>query len=970
MNTAKSRHPLPDGASQYAQRKLAEKLLAFKTVVLRDTLEHMDQGISMVDSELRVVAWNRRFVELLDFPDSLFNEQTTFADVIRFNARRGEYGPGDVEEQVRQRVELARRFEPHVFERKRPDGTILEIRGNPLPGGGFVTTYTDVTARKRAEQAVRESEVRFRSLTELSSDWYWEQDENFRFVEFSAGADLRDTSSAHVGRTRWELPGVDGSEKRWAEHRETLAAHKAFRNFEFQRLTESGEVIWTSASGEPIFDEQGVFKGYRGVGSDITVRKLAEEALREQTERLQIGQKAARMIILDRDIPNDRLTWSDSPEWLRGPLPPSGQYPLFKDQIHPEDREKFLATRAVVIESLRGQTQEFRIVRTDGQVVWLLARQKVFADASGKARRMLVALFDITERKVAERALGESEERFRALCGLSSDLYWETDTEHRLTQYSYGGKIEPVVPVNKLLGQRRWEIPEYVYPGEEGWRAHRATLEAHLPFRDFEVAARRVDSGVRHFALSGEPMFDAAGAFIGYRGVGREITEQKTAEERLDRLAHYDTLTGLPNRALLHDRMRQAMARTDRGQTLLAVMFLDLDRFKEINDSLGHAAGDEVLKEAARRLQSCLRSTDTVARLGGDEFTVLFEDVRHVDEISALARKILDAFTEPAEVAGRELHLSTSIGIAVYPLDDHDADTLLRNADIAMYQAKQEGRNNFQFFAADMGARTERHADLRLRLHHALERGEFALHYQPQVALAGGAIFGVEALLRWNDAELGPVPPGQFISLAEEMGLIVPIGDWVLREACRQCKSWLDAGLGPLRVAVNLSPRQFRQKKLAQRIGEILRESGLPAACIEIEITEGIVMKHTERAIATLTELNQLGVQIAIDDFGTGYSSLAYLQRFPVHVLKIDQSFVQAIRGGTEAPIVNTVIHLAKLLGLKSLAEGVETAEQLEYLRAHGCDSFQGYLFCKPQPAEHNGELLAAHRCPKASALR
>ena len=568
-----------------------------------------------------------------------------------------------------------------------------------------------------------------------------------------------------------------------------------------------------------------------------------------------------------------------------------------------------------------------------------------------------------------QTALRVSEVRFRALTELSSDLYWETDAEHRISQYTYGAKIHPVVPANQLMGQRRWEIREYVYPDEEGWRAHRATLDAHLPFRDFEAASRGVDGKVRHFALSGEPVFDASGAFTGYRGVGREITEQKAAEARLDQLAHYDTLTNLPNRALFHDRLRQAMARADRGQTLLAVMFLDLDGFKEINDSLGHAAGDEVLKETARRLQSCLRSTDTVGRLGGDEFTVLLEDVHHVDEVSTLARKILDTFAEQAEVAGHELHLSMSIGITVYPLDGQDADTLLKNADIAMYQAKQEGRNNLQFYAKELGARTERRADLRLRLHHALERGEFALHYQPQVALAGGGIFGVEALLRWNDAELGPVSPGQFIPVAEEMGLIVPIGDWVLREACRQCKSWLDAGLGPLRVAVNLSPRQFRQKKLAQRIGEILRETGLPAACLEIETTEGMVMKHAERAITTLTELNRVGVQIAIDDFGTGYSSLAYLQRFPVHVLKIDQSFVQAIHGDTEeAAIVNTVIQLAKLLGLKALAEGVETAEQREYLRAHGCDAFQGYLFCKPQPAERIGELLAADCRERAAA--
>jgi diguanylate cyclase (GGDEF)-like protein/PAS domain S-box-containing protein len=701
-------------------------------------------------------------------------------------------------------------------------------------------------ARTKVLNALRESEERFRGLTELSSDWYWVQDTELRFVATEGVTDARGgiTPAAHIGKRRWELPNTAVVNQTWDQHRAVLEARQPFHDLVLRRVDSDGEAHFVSVSGRPVFDAQRKFCGYRGVASDVTARVRAEEQL------------------------------------------------------------------------------------------------------------------------------AKSEARFRALTELSSDLYWETDAEHRLSQYAYGSKIGPVVPVNELIGQRRWEIAEYVSPDEAGWRAHRATLDAHLPFRDFEVASRRAGSDkLRYFSLSGEPMFAADGAFTGYRGVGREITEQKTAEARLDQLAHYDTLTGLPNRALLQDRMRQAMARADRGQTLLAVMFLDLDRFKEINDSLGHAAGDEVLKEAARRLQACLRSTDTVGRLGGDEFTVLLEDVHQVEEISILAGKILAAFAEPAEVGGHELHLSTSIGVTVYPLDDQDANTLLKNADIAMYQAKQEGRNNFQFFAAEMGARTERHADLRLRLHRAMERGEFELHYQPQVGFAGGNIFGVEALLRWTDAGLGQVPPGQFIPVAEEMGLIVRLGDWVLREACRQCKAWLDGGLGPLRVAVNLSPRQFRQKKLAQRIGEVLRETGLPAACLEIEITEGIVMKHAERAIKTLTELNQLGVQIAIDDFGTGYSSLAYLQRFPVHVLKIDQSFVQAIRGpADQVPIVNTVIQLAKLLGLKGLAEGVETAEQREYMRAHGCDAYQGYLFCKPQSAARIGELLAAHRREKVLA--
>ncbi len=887
MKTAKSRHPLPDGASQDAQRKLAEKLLAFKTVVLRDTLEHMDQGISMVDSELRVVAWNRRFVELLDFPESLFNEQTTFADVIRFNARRGEYGPGDVEEQVRQRVELARRFEPHVFERKRPDGAILEIRGNPLPGGGFVTTYTDVTARKRAEHLLRLEHSVTRGFAETA---------NAADALKGAIRAICESAQWECGRYLWvdSTAGVLRFGEAWS-----------VPNAEIERyIEESRGMVYPSGVGlvGTVWQSQQPL----WVPDIVNDPRVARPGLARA-----MGMRAALVVP------------------VTGGGNPIGVLILHSRQIREPDA-RLLET----IRTIGGQI---------GQYV---------------------------QRAHAEQAVRESEARFRSLTELSSDLYWETDAEHRIVQYTYGAKIAPLIQVRELLGRRRWEIPGVVIPDEEGWRAHRATLDAHLPFRDFETARSGSDGNVRYFSLSGEPMFDAGEAFTGYRGVGREITEQKTAEARLDRLAHYDTVTGLPNRVLIHDRMLQAMARADRGQTLLAVMLLDLDRFKEINDSLGHAAGDEVLKEVARRLQFCLRATDSVGRLGGDEFTVLLEDIHHVDEVSTAARKILNTFAEPVEVDGRELHLSASIGVTVYPFDEKDADALLKNADIAMYQAKQEGRNNFQFFAAEMGKRTERSADLRLRLHRALERGEFALHYQPQVGLAGGGIFGVEALLRWTDAELGPVSPGQFIPVAEEMGLIVPLGDWVLREACRQCKSWLDAGLGPLRVAVNLSPRQFRQKKLARQIGEILRATGLPAACLEIEITEGIVMRHAERAITTLTELNRLGVQIAIDDFGTGYSSLAYLQRFPVHVLKIDQSFVQAIRGGTDqAAIVNTVIQLTKLLGLKALAEGVETVEQREYLRAHDCDAFQGYLFCKPQSAERIGELLAAHRRENASAL-
>jgi diguanylate cyclase (GGDEF)-like protein/PAS domain S-box-containing protein len=555
-----------------------------------------------------------------------------------------------------------------------------------------------------------------------------------------------------------------------------------------------------------------------------------------------------------------------------------------------------------------------------------------------------------------------AEQRFRTLLRMSSDFYWETDAEHRLQELIYGAGHRIAVPREQMLGKKRWEIPS-VFPDALGWREHVATLDARLPFRGFEFARQHAGGEVRHYTVSGEPVFDAAGVFQGYRGVGREITEHKRVEQTLTRLTHYESLTGLPNRALLGDRLNHAIARADRSGSLLAVMILDLDNFKEINDALGQAVGDLVLTEAARRLQSCLRSIDTLARLGDDEFAVLLEGVPDFEEISQVAQRLLGVVAERAEVAGHELYLSASIGLAVYPVDDQDADALLRNAHLAMHHAKREGRNNFQRFSHDMATRTERHAELKIRLRRALERHEFTLYYQPVVALPKGHPIGAEALIRWRDKER-MVSPAEFIPIAEESGLIVPIGLWVLREACAQCRIWLDLGHAAMQVSVNLSPRQFRQKDIVRSIEDILVQTRLPGRCLELEITETTIMHSTAHTIGALHDLTALGVRISVDDFGTGYSSLAYLHRFPVHKLKIDQSFVRDIGADrADTALVGTMVALARQLKLTSVAEGVETQEQLAFLLETGCDAGQGYLFSPPRTASELTALLG----PKAS---
>jgi diguanylate cyclase (GGDEF)-like protein len=388
-------------------------------------------------------------------------------------------------------------------------------------------------------------------------------------------------------------------------------------------------------------------------------------------------------------------------------------------------------------------------------------------------------------------------------------------------------------------------------------------------------------------------------------------------------------------------------------------MFLDLDRFKEINDTLGHTIGDQVLQAVAALLRRTLRDTDTVARLGGDEFTVILESLSHVDEIKMVTEKIQRVFTNPLLIQGREIFVTASVGITIYPFSGTEIDDLLQAADIAMYRAKEEGGNAYEFYSPEIKAQTVERLEMEVSLRRAVEKQEFILHYQPKVSVNSGRISGAEALIRWNLKELGPIPPAQFIPLAEKIGLILPIGEWVLRTACAQCKAWQDQGLPELLMSVNLSPRQFRQKNLVEMITGVLEDTGLDPRLLELEITEGTIMYHAETAVALLQQLHLLGVQLSVDDFGTGYSSLAYLKRFPVQRLKIDQSFVRDLTtNADDASIVAAVIAMAKSLKLGVVAEGVETREQLAFLAGLHCDDYQGYYFSRPVPAEEFGRLF------------
>jgi diguanylate cyclase (GGDEF)-like protein/PAS domain S-box-containing protein len=546
----------------------------------------------------------------------------------------------------------------------------------------------------------------------------------------------------------------------------------------------------------------------------------------------------------------------------------------------------------------------------------------------------------------ATNAIESSEARFRDVADASSDWIWEVDAALRLTYISDRYALVTGRPPEAHLGM---PLADLFHAGEnpERWQQHLEDLARWQPFRNIVSLCEDAKGIHRTVRLAGKPILDSAGNRVGYRGTATDITAEVEAGRRAQYLALHDPLTDLPNRELLNERLEQAITGASRRGDMAALLLLDLDRFKDINDTLGHPAGDRLLKEVAVRLGACVREVDTVARIGGDEFAIVQVGIRDATEAQLLSRRLLELFQTPLELDGHESLVTVSIGIALIPTDASIPAKLLQLADIALYRAKEEGRNASRFFEPEMDARLQRRKSVERDLRLALSRDELELFYQPKISLLNDELAGVEALVRWRHPERGLVPPGEFISVAEETGLILQLGEWVLRTAARQAALWPG-----LQMSVNISPAQFRQPDLVPVVRNALRESGLPPHRLELEVTESVLIQQPDAAAKLLSDLKTLGVRMAMDDFGTGYSSLSYLQRFQFDKIKVDRSFIAAI--GTEpsaAAIIRAVINLASSLGMLTCAEGVETNEQLDTLRREGCSEVQGYLFGKPMPA-------------------
>jgi diguanylate cyclase (GGDEF)-like protein/PAS domain S-box-containing protein len=623
-----------------------------------------------------------------------------------------------------------------------------------------------------------------------------------------------------------------------------------------------------------------------------------------------------------------------------------------------EDRA--LVRREIAISVAAGKrfSVQYRILTGDGDVKWVVERGIAVADETG---RPVIEGFieDVSVRHRMLEALETAELRYRHIFEHASEGIFQTTRDGRyLAANPALARLYGYATAQELIDDLA-DIERRLYVKESRRDKFRHLMETHGEVVNFESEVFCRDGSKIWISENAHIVRGAHGEFICYEGTVQDITERKSHHEQLERQANHDLLTGLPNRNLLADRLDQAIARAERLGYFLALVFIDLDNFKFINDSLGHAAGDELLVEISSRLRDCLRTSDTVARLGGDEFVLVLNDHYRINSIISLLERLLVEIGRPVSLSGRELQVGASLGVALYPQDGDDASSLLKHADVAMYAAKDRGRNNFQFFTHELNHLADERLNLETAMRAGIEQGEFAVHFQPKVDHRR-RIVGVEALARWNNPEFGNVAPDRFIPIAEETGLIVPLTEVILKQAFAAASRWLPVHGHAIQVAVNLSPKLFLGEEIVSRVATLLREAGLAPERVELEVTENVFLGDSERAVRILGEFKDLGVSLAMDDFGTGYSSLSYLRRFPLDIIKIDRSLVTGIEHEEEvAMIARAVISLGQSLRKTVVAEGVENQAQFDFLRFQGCNEFQGYLIAQPMP-EHDFALLLA----------
>lgn len=726
---------------------------------------------------------------------------------------------------------------------------------------------------------------------------------------------------------------------------------ESFEPYEYRFIRNNNEVRYILETVTPI-----MYEGERAtLGSfmDITERKVMEEKYRSILENIQEGY-------FEVDLSGHFTFFNNSvcrvlgysAEELMGMN--NKQYTPDKESL----KKVYQAYHQVYQTGIPLNEVGWHIETKNGTRRYIEGSISLLKDSFGKPAGFRGITHDVTERKQAEEALRQSEEKYRNILENIQEAYFEVDLAGNFTFFNDS--------LCRLTGCSRDELTGASYRqfsdkenSKNAFMAFNKVYNTGASTEGFDWLIIRKDASKRYIEASVSLKKDSTDKPIGFKGVIRDITERKRIEQELNHLATHDSLTGLPNRLMFSQLLDHAIQSAQRNKRQLAVFFIDLDRFKTINDSLGHEAGDILLKEMALRFKQSLRTVDVVGRLGGDEFTILVEDFHDLKQVETLAHKILATVMKPLSVMGEECRVTASIGVSVYPKDGQDEQSLMKNADIAMYFAKEEGKNNFQFYSDNIRTMSNERLTIETNLRHAMERNEFYLDYQAKMDLKTRAITGVEALLRWNNPYLGLVTPAQFIPIAEETGMIVPIGRWVIKTACTQNVLWQRQGLPPVCMSVNLSLRQLMNENFIDDIKTILNETRLSPNLLELEITESMVMHNPARLVPTLTKIKDMGVRLAIDDFGTGYSSLAQIKNFPINTLKVDRSFIRNLPQDTDnKAITEAVIIMGKSLKLTVVAEGVETQEQEKFLQEKICDEMQGFYFSKPIGPDRFAELL------------
>jgi len=800
---------------------------------------------------------------------------------------------------------------------------------------------------------------------------------DYRFIEINPAFAANTGFDAAAGQTVREL--VPNIEQSWIDIYANVAlTGESIRFVDHAAALENRWFdVYAFSMGAPWQRRVGV------LFNDITARKNVESALQISESRLATALSAADLGTFDWNMQSNAVVLSPRAREIFGYSP--DEPVAYEDIVSRINAEDYRASRSATDAAIRNGTRrvlEFRVTHPDRSVHYV---KSVSSRAAGDDAddRFVGVVEDITERRLQEKRLGRLNETLLQAAAdraAIADSLFEEKERAQVTLNSIGD----AVICTDVAG--RVSFLNVVAERLTGWTSADAigqTLEAVFRIVDqasrgavpnpMVLAARDnrivglpptctlIQRGGAELAIedSAAPIHDRHGRVTGAVMVFHDVSAARALSQRMAYLAQHDNLTDLPNRPLLNDRLAQAMAVADRHGDKLALLYVDLDRFKHINDSLGHAIGDRLLQSISARLTACVRSTDTVSRIGGDEFVVLVTERIDARSAAVCAEKLLQEVRRAHRIEDHDVHATASIGIAVYPDDGADAEALLKNADFAMYQAKDSGRNAYQFYKEDLNSDASLRQALEIDLRHAIERNEFALYYQPKMHLASGMIAGVEALIRWRHPLRGLVSPANFISIAEESGLIIPIGRWVRQEACRQAQAWADSGLPKVRLAINVSAVELRAKDFVADVRRTLAETGFDPKRLEFELTETFLMQDSRSTAGVLQAVKELGVQLALDDFGTGYSSLSYMRRFPIDTLKVDQSFVRYLTtNADDASVVSAVIHMGKSLHMRVVAEGVETREQLEFLEEHECPEAQGYYFSYPLPAERFGEVL------------